>query len=374
MIDFFYEDRKDALRRATALDKRIVTDAQAVGGESYVKVVSAALRQAYGGVEMVGTVDRPWMMLMDGVCQTVDAIYPHFAVQLYLNPTLLRYLLEPLLDYQEKDLFPNKYSLHDLGKYPKCNGQVGHDYDMEVEESANMLIMMSAYVRATNDTEFAKKHYKIAKQWTQYLVDHGLITGDALTSDAYLDKITNSTNLSVKAIVGIGAMAQLAEVTDNEADKRQYRQIAENYITEWIGLSKDPSNKYLKMSYNTPNKWFMIYNLFTDVLLDTKLVPESIYAQQDEWYQQVMNVYGLPLGSDRQETLIDWIMLTAAASANPTLRQSLFDRTAKWLRETPTRVPFPDHINTVTGVGWESPGWANRVVIGGVFAPLTVMH
>ncbi|CAG2102973.1 unnamed protein product, partial [Medioppia subpectinata] len=350
MIDFFYEDREDALRRATALDKRIVTDAQAVGGESYVKVVSAALRQAYGGVEMVGTVDRPWMMLNDGVCQTVDAIYPHFAVQLYLNPTLLRYLLEPLLDNQERDLFPNKYCLHDLGTYPKCNGQVGHDLDMEVEESANMLIMMSAYVRATNDTEFAKKHYKIAKQWTQYLVDHGLITGDALTTDAYLGKITNSTNLSAKAIIGIGAMAQLAEVTGNEADRQQYRQTAEKYITEWIGLSKDPSNKYLKMSYNTPDKWFAMYNLYADVLLDTKLVPESIYAQQDEWYQQVMNVYGLPLGSDSVETLIDWIMLTAAASGDTKLRQSLFDRTAKWLRETPTRMPLPDHINTVTGV------------------------
>ncbi|CAG2108209.1 unnamed protein product [Medioppia subpectinata] len=312
MIDFFYEDREDAIRRATALDTRIVTDAQAVGGESYVKVVSAALRQAYGGVEMVGTVCRPWMMLKEisssRKCQTVDAIYPHFPVQLYLNPTLLKYLLEPLLDYQERGLFSKKYCLHDLGSdYPKCNGQVGHDLDMEVEESANMLIMMSAYVRATNDIQFAKKHYKIAKQWTQYLVDHGLITGDVLTTDVYLGRITNSTNLSVKAIVGIGAMAQLAE----------------------------------------------------------------IYEQQDEWYQQVMNVYGLSLGCEKQDTKFDWIMFTAAASGDTKLRQLLFDRTAKWLRETPTRVPFSDYANTITGY---SSGFVNRPVIGGVFAPLTLKH
>ncbi|CAG2106283.1 unnamed protein product [Medioppia subpectinata] len=375
MIDFFYEDREDALRRATALDTRIVTDAQAVGGESYVKVVSAALRQAYGGVEMVGTVCRPWMMLKEisssRKCQTVDAIYPHFPVHLYLNPTLLKYLLEPLLDYQEKGFFSKKYCLHDLGSnYPKCNGQVEHDLDMEVEESANMLIMMSAYVRATNDIQFAEKHYKIAKQWTQYLVDHGLITGDVLTTDVYLGRITNSTNLSVKAIVGIGAMAQLAEVTGDEADRHRYRQIAEKYITKWICLSEDPSHKYLKMSYNTPDMWFMIYNLYADVLLNTKLVPESIYAQQDEWYQQVMNVYGLSLG-EKQDTKFDWIMFTAAASGDTKLRQSLFDRTAKWLRETPTRVPFSDYANTVTGY---SSGFVNRPVIGGVFAPLTIKH
>ena len=132
---------------------------------------------------MVGTAAKPWMMLKEissnGNCQTVDVIYPHFPVQLYLNPTLLRLLLEPLLDNQERGLFPKKYSIHDLGThYPRCIGHKdGVQEDMEVEESANMVIMMSAYVRATNDKQFAEKHYNISKQWTQYLVDNGLITG-----------------------------------------------------------------------------------------------------------------------------------------------------------------------------------------------------
>ncbi|CAG2115868.1 unnamed protein product, partial [Medioppia subpectinata] len=378
MIDFFYEDREDALRRATALDKHIVTDAQAVGGESYVKVVSAALRQAYGGVEMVGTVDKPWMMFKeiasDGNCQTVDVIFPHFPVQLYFNPTLLKYLLDPLLDNQERGFFPLKYCIHDLGThYPQCIGhRDGVQEDMEVEESANMLIMMSAYVRATNDTEFAKNHYKIAKQWTQYLVDHGLITGDALTTDDFLGKFKNSTNLSAKAIIGIGAMAQLAEVTGNEADRQQYRQTAEKYVTEWIRLGEDPSNKHIKLSYNTANTWFMIYNLYADILLDTKLVPESIYKQQDEWYLQVMDVYGLPFGTDKEGTLFGWMMFTAAASGNTKLRQTMFDRTAKWLRETPSGAPFPDYINTSNGNVLLN--FINRPVIGGLFAPLTLKH
>ncbi|CAG2110885.1 unnamed protein product [Medioppia subpectinata] len=374
MIDFFYEDREDALRRATALDKRIVTDAQAVGGESYVKVVSAALRQAYGGLETVGTVDKPWIMLKEipsRTCQTVDVLYAHFPVHLYLNPTLLQYLLGPLLDYQERGLFPKKYSLHNLGKhYPQCGGQEGHDWDMEVEESAGMLIMMSAYVRATNDTKFAKKHYKIANQWTQYLVDHGLITGEARNADVFLGNVKNSTNLSLKAIVGIGAMAQLAEVTGNEADKQQYRQTAEKYITEWMRLAEDASNKYLKLNYNTDNTWSMMYNLFADVLLDTKLVPDWIYTQQDEWYQQVMNYYGLPLRGDTADTRFDWSMFTAAAAGNTRLRRTLFDRTAKWLRETPSRQPFTDIANTLNG----GSHFHNSQVIGGVFAPLIGRH
>ena len=45
MVAFVYEDREDALKRANALDAKIEADARKVGGDSYVKVVSAALRQ-----------------------------------------------------------------------------------------------------------------------------------------------------------------------------------------------------------------------------------------------------------------------------------------------------------------------------------------
>ncbi|CAG2175663.1 unnamed protein product [Oppiella nova] len=311
----------------------------------------------------------------DGNCQTVDVIFPHFPVQLYLNPVLLKYLLDPLLDNQERGLFPLKYCMHDLGyNYPRCIGHKdGKQEDMEVEESANMVIMMAAYVKASKDSQFAAQHYNISKQWTQYLVDHGLITGDALTTDDFLGKIKNSTNLSAKAIVGIGAMAQLAAVVGNHDDQQKYRQIAEKYVTEWIRMGEDRTNKHMKLSYNDNNNtWFMIYNLYGDILLDTKLVPESIYRQQDEWYLSVMNKYGLPLESGNPHTKFDWLMFTAAASANAKLRQSMFDRTAQWLRETPSRAPFQDFADTETGAVWG--GFVNRPVIGGVFAPLTIKH
>ena len=71
-------------------------------------------------------------------------------------------------------------------------------------------------------------------------------------------------------------MAQLAEVVGNHDDQQKYRQIAEKYVTEWIRMGEDPSNKHMKFSYNDNNTWFMIYNLYADILLETKLVPESV--------------------------------------------------------------------------------------------------
>ena len=47
MIEFVYNDREDALKRADALDAKVLGDARKVGGESYAKVVSAALRQVW---------------------------------------------------------------------------------------------------------------------------------------------------------------------------------------------------------------------------------------------------------------------------------------------------------------------------------------
>ena len=69
--------------------------------------------------------------------------------------------------------------------------------------------------------------------------------GDALTTDDFLGRIKNSTNLSIKAIIGIGAMAQLAEAAGNKNDEQHYRQTAEKYVKEWMRLSQDPSNKHL---------------------------------------------------------------------------------------------------------------------------------
>lgn len=91
-----------------------------------------------------------------------------------------------------------------------------------------------------------------------------------------MGRIKNSTNLSAKAIVGIGGMAQLAEHVGNHNDQQHYRQIAENYVKEWIRLGEDPSGKHMKLSYNSANTWFMIYNLYADILLGTNLFPQNV--------------------------------------------------------------------------------------------------
>ena len=47
MVSFFLGESNEALKRAQALDAKITADAQKIGGQSYVRVVSAALRQVF---------------------------------------------------------------------------------------------------------------------------------------------------------------------------------------------------------------------------------------------------------------------------------------------------------------------------------------
>ncbi len=65
----------------------------------------------------------------------------------------------------------------------------------------------------------------------------------------------------------------------------------------------------------------------------------------------------------------DWEMWTAAAfgDASPVLRTRIIENMAKYLRETPSRVPFSDWYNTATG---KTQGFQARPVVGGHFALL----
>lgn len=113
----------------------------------------------------------------DGNVNTVDVIFPSWPIFLYTNPDLGRRLLEPLFAYQKTGLYPNKWSVHDLGSsYPNALGHNdGSDEAMPVEESGNMLIMTLSYAQKSGDTSLIAANYALLQQWTQYLIEDSLV-------------------------------------------------------------------------------------------------------------------------------------------------------------------------------------------------------
>lgn len=47
---------------------------------------------------------------------------------------------------------------------------------------------------------------------------------------------SNQTNLALKGIIGIEAMAEIANLTGNTADATNYTDIANSYISQWVQL------------------------------------------------------------------------------------------------------------------------------------------
>ncbi|MDI5971994.1 DUF5127 domain-containing protein [Streptomyces sp. SL13] len=382
MLDWFNSDFASALSAANALDAKIASDASnAVGGgttgDHYAAVCALALRQAVGGTELVDHSGTAWAFLKeissDGNVSTIDVTYPGFPAYLYLAPSYLQLLLEPMLAYAETGGWPKTFAEHDLGSsYPNAAGHNdGNEEDMPVEESANMLIMTAAVVQrlsASAGSSFATAHYTILKQWADYLVGNALDPGLQNQTDDFTGFIAHSVNLALKGIIGIGAMSLVAAAAGNTADAAHYLGVARGYISQWVTKGLDSTGQHMKLAYDQDGTWSLKYNGFPDRLLGLGLVPLGVAYMEANWYQSQAGTYGVLLDPRNDYTKADWEMWTAAWLADqPTTRDTLVNGVYGFANTTPQRVPFSDWYVVASGA---QQGFTNRPVIGGMFSLL----
>jgi hypothetical protein len=378
MVGFFHADAGAAGDRTAALDRKVEREATAVGGAKYAALCALALRQAYGGTELVSNGGKPWAFLKeissDGNVSTVDVTYPAMPAFVYTDPAYLGLLLEPLLDYAETGGWPKEFAEHDLGSsYPNASGHNdGNEEDMQVEESANMLLMTAAHlghVSSSTAKTFATGHYAILKQWADYLVDNALDPGFQNQTDDFTGFIGHSANLALKGILALGAMSQVATATGNTADSAHYLAVAKDYIAQWVGKAQDTTPDHLKLAYDQPGTWSLKYNGYPDALLGLGLIPRSVAAEEAAWYLTQVNQYGVPLDVRHPYTKGDWEMWTAAWLRDHPVSGYLIDSLYDFVHTSPSRVPFTDWYDTVSN---RQNGFQARPVVGGVFALLSL--
>ena len=174
-----------------ALDDRISGESSSLGGPEYPTLTMLATRQAFGGTILAGTSTGPLLFLKEissnGNMQTADVIFPSHPIWLYTNPQLLKLLLDPLYIYQESGSYPNQYAIHDLGaRFPNATGHDdGKDEPQPIEECGNMIIMTLAYAQRAQDNDYLQQHYRILKQWTDFLVLDSITPGNQISTDDF---------------------------------------------------------------------------------------------------------------------------------------------------------------------------------------------
>ncbi|TQS34475.1 hypothetical protein Golomagni_05139 [Golovinomyces magnicellulatus] len=374
MVNFFHKDRSN---ETGATHDKISVDSISVAGDDYGIITSLSARQIFASMQLMGTPNKPYLFLKEissnGNCQTVDVIFPTFPALLYLNPVLVKLLLEPLYENQEAGKYPNTYAIHDLGAhYPQFIGHPsGDDQAMPLEECGNMIIMTLSYAQRTEDYAYLSAHYPILKKWVGFLVNEALIPADQLSTDDFQGKLSNQTNLALKGIIAIEAMSVISHLTGNENDRQKYTDIAHDYITKWQDFAiVNDEVPHTSLAYGDDKSYGLLYNLYCDRLLGLKLVPQKIYDMQSNFYPTIAKQYGVNLDSRNDATKSDWQMWVAAISS-PSTKEMFITKMKQWIIQTPTNRALTDLYDVNTGDYWQNTFIA-RPVVGGHFALLAV--
>jgi hypothetical protein len=355
-------------------DDELMADLRTVGGEKYARLCALAYRQCLAAHKIVASEDGKTPLVFskenfsNGCIDTVDVTYPSSPFFLLFNPTLLKGQLSPILDYASSPRWKFPFAPHDLGQYPKANGQVygggerNEKNQMPVEESGNMLIMLAALAQIEGNADYAGKYWPILQKWAAYLNDKGLDPENQLCTDDFAGHLAHNTNLSLKAIIAINGYAKLAEMLGKKDEAEKYHKAAQEMAAKWQTMAAD--GDHYKLTFDKEGTWSQKYNLVWDKLLHYDLFPKEVAAKEIAYYKTKLNKFGLPLDNRKDYTKLDWIVWTATLANNEDDFQAIIAPSYDWLNQTTSRVPMTDWYNTVSG---KQQGFQARSVVGGVF-------
>ncbi|KAH9924399.1 uncharacterized protein B0H18DRAFT_1119936 [Fomitopsis serialis] len=384
-LEFFISDFNNSLTQATVLDTEIRKAASSISSDGKLfDMISLATRQVFSALEItapddIGQAGAATRIFMKDVGTSrrvtpVEKLYAALPMFLYFNASLVKPLLVPLLEQQNTSLGAFPYAAKDIGSsYPAVSGPNLTSQEA-YEQSGNMLITVLAHAKYSNDTSLLHDYYPLLKNWAGYLKQSGLFPAGQLSIDDGTDA-TNSTNLALKGIFAIQAMAEISQLVGEGNDSQQFNSTASGLMNIWQTLALSSDGVVLPtLDTKLQSSWSLPYNLYTQTLLGFNLLNQTwldkLTVKYGQWIESTDAgyVYGLPVQSSPGSLgNAAWNAFIAATCTNATVRSQLLDAVWNHASDNGTSTPFSAVYNVESGAyenGTMSPA------LGGLFAPI----
>ena len=377
MLEAAESDYARLVKESESYDAALMRDLEQRGGKAYARIAALAFRQTLAAHKLVAhpkTGDALYFSkenFSNGCMGTVDVTYPSSPFFMLFAPKLLAAQLRPVLEYASSPRWTFPFAPHDLGRYPKANGQVygggekTEENQMPVEESGNMLLMLGGLAVLHDDLSLVQQYAPTIAKWVDFLEKKGFDPENQLSTDDFAGHLAHNANLSLKAILALAAASDLSGRRGNAAEAARLRTVATGMVAKWEEAARD-GDRY-RLAFDRPGTWSQKYNLVWDTLLGYRLFPDEVRRREIAFYKTRQNAYGLPLDNRADYTKGDWIVWTATLTETPGDFAELVDPILAFLDQTPDRVPFSDWYSTTSGL---KRGFQARSVVGGVFIPM----
>lgn len=367
------KDQARLARECEAFDRDLMADLTRVGGPGYANLCALSYREAIGAHKLAaGPGDVPMLFpkenFSNGCIATVDVTYPAAPIFALLSNDLLKASVVPIFDYSATGRWKFPFAPHDLGTYPKANGQVygggerTEENQMPVEESGNLLLVAAVISKLDGNTRFVDRYWPQLARWAEFLKQKGLDPENQLCTDDFAGHLAHNANLSLKAILALGAYARMCGMSGKTAQEAEYRRTAEEFARQWVKLAAD--GDHYRLAFDKPGTWSQKYNLVWDKLLGLNLFPPEVARKEIAFYKTKLDCFGLPLDNRENYTKTDWEVWTATLAESRFAFDALMGPAYGFVNRTEPRVPLTDWYMTRDA---RQRGFQARPVIGGVF-------
>ena len=362
----------DALRDACAAFDRELTERMEKVSPAYARIGALAYRQSIAAHKLIAVDGKPVFLskecFSNGCIATLDVTYPSIPLFLCYNPELVRGMMRPLFTYARSKDWTFRFAPHDCGCYPLCNGQVyglrdgvmQESMQMPVEECGNAILTVAAAQAMDGDRTMAEENRDLLKAWADYLVEFGYDPDNQLCTDDFAGHLAHNCNLSLKAIVALGAYAKLF-------GEEQYATVAKEMADRWVRDAKKQNGKGWRLAFDVEDSWSLKYNIIWDRLLGLGLFDERVSREEIAVYKQHMNRYGTPLDSREDYTKLDWLAWTTVMVDDKAYTDRVYRAIERMVEESDDRVPLTDWYYTSDA---KQASFQARSVLGGFYINL----